>query len=90
MSFYEINDFLRESIENRLPPQKAHTGRPRSDLRKLMNVILYVIQQVVSGKMSPVSMVAHPKTQNLLLEPHMPIINQVSDFENNSGNCNKV
>jgi putative transposase len=43
MSFHEIDDVLWESIEHHLPPQKPHTGRPRSDLRKLMNGILYVV-----------------------------------------------
>ncbi|MHB8102524.1 MAG: transposase [Methanosarcina sp.] len=31
------------SIERHLPPYKSNTGRPRSDLRKLMNGIFYVI-----------------------------------------------
>ena len=43
MSFHEIDDVLWESIEQHLPPQKPHTGRPSSDLRKLMNGILYVV-----------------------------------------------
>jgi putative transposase len=43
MSFHEIDDVLWNSIEHHLPPQKPHTGRPRSDLRKLMNGILYVV-----------------------------------------------
>lgn len=43
MSFHEIDDVLWKSIEHHLPPQKPHTGRPRSDLRKLMNGILYVV-----------------------------------------------
>ena len=43
MSFREIGDILLSSIERLLPPQKLHTGRPCSDLRKLMNGILYVI-----------------------------------------------
>ncbi len=41
MTFHEIDDALWESIEQYLPPQKPYTGRPRSDLRKLMNGILY-------------------------------------------------
>jgi len=43
ISFHEIDDILLSSIERHLPPHKLHTGRPRSDLRKLMNGILYVI-----------------------------------------------
>lgn len=43
MSFHEIDDILWESIKCHLPPQKPHTGRPRSDLRKLMNGTLYVV-----------------------------------------------
>lgn len=43
MSFHEIDDTLWEFIEHRFPPQKPHTGRPFSDLRKLMNGILYVV-----------------------------------------------
>jgi len=43
MSFHEIDDALWEFIIPYLPPQKSHTGRPRADLRKLMNGILYVI-----------------------------------------------
>jgi putative transposase len=42
MSFHEIDDNLWESIEPYLPPQKPQKGRPRSDLRNLMNGILYV------------------------------------------------
>ncbi|QSZ67859.1 transposase [Methanofollis aquaemaris] len=30
-------------ISNYLPPQKPHTGRPRSDPRRLMNGILFVL-----------------------------------------------
>lgn len=41
MPFQEIDDALWESIEQHLPPQKPNTGRPRYDLRKLMNGILY-------------------------------------------------
>lgn len=43
MSFHEIDDVLWKSIEHHLPPQKPHTRRPRSDLRKQMNGILYVV-----------------------------------------------
>jgi transposase len=32
-----------ESIEPYLPPQKSYTGRPRADMRKLINGILYVV-----------------------------------------------
>ncbi len=43
MSFHEIDDILLSSIERHLPSLKSNTGRPLSDLRKLMNGILYVI-----------------------------------------------
>ncbi len=39
MSFREIDDVLWNSIEPYLPPQKSYTGRPRADMRKLMNGI---------------------------------------------------
>lgn len=39
MPFHEIEDDLWKSIEPYLPPQKPSTGRPRADLRKLMNGI---------------------------------------------------
>jgi putative transposase len=42
MSFHELDDSLWESIEPYLPPQKPQTGRPRADMRSLMNGILYV------------------------------------------------
>jgi transposase len=42
MSFHEIDDSLWESIEPYLPPQKPQTGRPRADMRGLINGILYV------------------------------------------------
>ncbi|TAJ44049.1 transposase [Methanofollis fontis] len=43
MAFSEIDDDLWAIISNHLPPQKPHTGRPRSDLRQLMNGILFVL-----------------------------------------------
>jgi transposase len=43
MSFREIDDTLWSSVENYLPPQKPPTGRPRANLRKLMNGIIYVL-----------------------------------------------
>ena len=53
MSFREIDDALWESIEPYLPPQKQHTGRPRSDMRKLMNSILYVVMTGCTWKDVP-------------------------------------
>ncbi len=43
MSFHEIGDVLWKSIEPYLPLQKSHTGRPRANMRKLFNGILYVV-----------------------------------------------
>lgn len=43
MSFHKIDDALWESIEPYFPPRKPHTERPHSDMRKLMNGILYVV-----------------------------------------------
>jgi len=43
MSFHEIDDVLWDSIKDHLPAQKPYTGRSSSDLRKLMNGILYVV-----------------------------------------------
>ncbi|RPJ70139.1 MAG: hypothetical protein EHM20_15730 [Alphaproteobacteria bacterium] len=43
MLFHGIDDNLWSSIERYLSPQKSYTGRPLSDLRKLMYGILYVI-----------------------------------------------
>ena len=37
MSFSEIDDVLWESIEPYLPPQKSPIGRPRANMRKLIN-----------------------------------------------------
>lgn len=53
MSFREIDDILLGSIERHLPQHKPHTGRPRSDLRKLMNGILYVINTVCTWEDVP-------------------------------------
>jgi putative transposase len=53
MSFREIDDVLWESIEPYLPPQKSYTGRPRSDMRKLMNGILYVVMTGCTWKDVP-------------------------------------
>lgn len=44
MTFKEIDDHLWELIKPCLPPQKPNTGRPRADLRKLFNGILYVLK----------------------------------------------
>jgi transposase len=41
--FTEINDNLWALIEPNLPPQKPINGRPRADLRKTFNGILYVL-----------------------------------------------
>jgi len=43
MAFREIDDVLWNSIESYLPPQKPHTGRPRANMRKLMNCILKMV-----------------------------------------------
>ena len=53
MSFREIDDVLWESIEPYLPPQKSLTGRPLSDMRKLMNGILYVVMTGCTWKDVP-------------------------------------
>lgn len=42
MAFKEIDDRLWERILPFLPAQKPKTGRPRADLRKTFNGILYV------------------------------------------------
>ncbi len=44
MVFKEIDDDLWEIIRPYLPPQKAKTGRPKADLRKSFNGILYVLK----------------------------------------------
>jgi putative transposase len=44
MTFKEIEDDLWELIRPYLPPQKPKTGRPRANLRKLFNGILYVLK----------------------------------------------
>jgi len=56
MSFREIDDALWESIEPYLPPQKPYTGRPRGDMRKLMNGILYVVMTGCTWKDAPAAM----------------------------------
>jgi transposase len=43
MSFRELDDVLWKSIESYLPPPKPHTGRPRANMRKLINGTLYVV-----------------------------------------------
>ena len=53
MSFREIDDVLWESMEPYLPPQKPHTGRPRANMRKLMNGILYVVMTGCTWKDVP-------------------------------------
>ena len=44
MSFEEIDDKLWMKIEPYLPNPKPKTGRPRADLRKSFNGILYVLK----------------------------------------------
>ena len=56
MLFREIDNFLWNSMEPYLPPQKPHTGRPRVNMRKLMNGIFYVVMTVVRGKTFPGNM----------------------------------
>ena len=46
MSFREIDDILWKSIEPYLPPQKPYTGRPRANMRKLMNGIIQNDQRI--------------------------------------------
>ncbi|PAV11238.1 transposase [Methanosarcina spelaei] len=53
MSFREIDDVLWESMEPSLPSQKPHTGRPRANMRKLMNGILYVVMTGCTWKDVP-------------------------------------
>jgi transposase len=53
MLFHEIDDLPRKSIEPYLPPQKSHTGRPRADMRKLINGILYVVMTGCTWKDVP-------------------------------------
>ncbi|WP_141706383.1 transposase [Methanosarcina barkeri] len=43
ISFREIDDVLWNSIVPYLPLRKTHTGRPRANMRKLMNGIFYVV-----------------------------------------------
>jgi len=44
MGFKEIDNRLWGLIKPCLPPQKPKTGRPRADLRKLFNGVLYVLK----------------------------------------------
>jgi putative transposase len=53
MSFHEIDDFLWESIEPYLPPQKSPIERPRANMRKLFNGILYVVMTGCTWKDVP-------------------------------------
>ena len=53
MSFREIDDVLWNSIEPYLPPQKPLTGRPRANMRKLMNGIFYVVMTGCTWKDVP-------------------------------------
>ncbi|WP_048050998.1 transposase [Methanosarcina soligelidi] len=53
MSFSEIDDILWESIEPYLPPQKSPIGRPRANMRKLINGILYVVMTGCTWKDVP-------------------------------------
>jgi putative transposase len=43
MSFREVDDELWRRIRYYMPRQKPKTGRPRADLRKTFNGILYVL-----------------------------------------------
>jgi transposase len=43
MAFREIDDDLWEIVQNYLTPTEPHIGRPRCDLRRLFNGILYVL-----------------------------------------------
>ncbi len=43
MAFREVDDKLWENIKPILPPGKPKIGRPRADLRKAFNGILYVL-----------------------------------------------
>jgi transposase len=44
VQFNGIDDAFWEVVKPYLPPQKAKTGRPRSDLRKTFNGIIYVLR----------------------------------------------
>jgi len=44
MVFEEINDSLWEVIRPYLPPEKPKTGRPRFNLRKLFNGIIFALK----------------------------------------------
>jgi transposase len=44
VSFNGIDDEFWEIVKPYLPPQKAKTGIPRSDLRKTFNGIIYVLR----------------------------------------------
>ncbi len=44
MIFNEVDDELWEIIKPYFPAQKAKTGRPRADLRKSFNGILYILR----------------------------------------------
>jgi len=48
MVFNEINDRQWELIRPFFPSQKPRTGRPRCDLRKTFNGILYVLKTGIS------------------------------------------
>ncbi|MDR2623601.1 MAG: transposase [Methanobrevibacter sp.] len=43
MSFEEVDDEIWERIIDYISKQKPKTGRPRADLRKTFNGILYVL-----------------------------------------------
>ena len=53
MSVREIDNTLWESIKPDLSLQKPHPGRPRADLRKLMNGISYVVMTGCTWKDVP-------------------------------------
>lgn len=48
MVFKELDDRLWELIKPYFPAQKPNTGRPRADLRKTFNGILYVHKTCIS------------------------------------------
>ena len=53
MSFRKINHVLWGSMAPYLPPQKPHTGRPCTNMRKLMNGILYLVMTCCTWKGAP-------------------------------------
>jgi transposase len=43
MRFEEVDDGLWDLIKPFMPPRKSRTGRPRADLRRTFNGVLYVL-----------------------------------------------